>query len=247
MKETNVSRGKGFQYKTKVSGPKTNLFSKSLLKTQNSKQTWPQRVWKLWKQTFFHVVLFVCFPANFCFKLVGPEFVFRVENFFRKRLFSFQKQTFLKNSFLFVFRHTDNPGGKLLFSSRKLTFRNFLFPCEETFVFHSSCRAGSLSRNRPRHTQLQAASPRPPASPHPAAPHPASPHPASPQSTGTATREPASPHIFSVGFAPHQPRHTHRCLLFVVGFALPAAAAAAAAAHFFQKRFDLGREICFFC
>ena len=95
-------------------------------------------------------------------------------------------------------------------------------------------------------TQLQAASPRPPASPHPAAPHPASPHPASPQSTGTATREPASPHIFSVGFAPHQPRHTHRCLLFVVGFALPAAAAAAAAAHFFQKRFDLGREICFF-
>jgi hypothetical protein len=59
---------------------------------------------------------------------VGPEFVFRVEtNLFRKRLFSFQKQTFLKNIFLFVFRHTDNPGGKLLFSSRKLTFRNFCF------------------------------------------------------------------------------------------------------------------------
>ena len=65
-----------------------------------------------------------------------------------------------------------------------------LFPCEETFVFHSSCRAGSLSRNRPRHTQLQAASPRPPASPHPAAPHPASPHPASP-----------SPHATPSGFA----------------------------------------------
>ena len=50
------------------------------------------------------------------FETCGSEFVFRVEaNLFRKRLFSFQKKTFLKNRFLFVFRHTDNPGGKLLF------------------------------------------------------------------------------------------------------------------------------------
>jgi hypothetical protein len=229
-----------------------------LLKTQNSKQTWPQRVWKLWKQTFFHVVLFVCFPANFCFKLVGPEFVFRVEtNFFRKRLFSFQKQTFLKNSFLFVFRHTDNPGGKLLFSSGKLTFRNFCFRVKKRLfsivlvvlghslgtglATHNSKRLRHAHRHRrirQRHIRHRHIRPRhsPPAPPHPASPHPASPHSSGIAASGLATRDPASPHIFSVGFAPHQPRHTHRCLLFVVGFALPAAVAAAAAAHFFQKK-----------
>ena len=100
-KQTFPEENKGFQYKTKVSGPKTNLFSKSLLKTQNSKQTWPQRVWKLWKQTFFHVFLFVCFPANFCFKLVGPEFVFRVEtNLFRKRFFLPKTNLFEKQFFV---------------------------------------------------------------------------------------------------------------------------------------------------
>ena len=94
---------KRFQGKTKVFNTKLKFrdpketFSVKVCKkkTKNSKQTWPQRVWKPWKQTFFHVVLFVCFPANFCFKLVGPEFVFRVEtNLFRKRFFPSKNKPF---------------------------------------------------------------------------------------------------------------------------------------------------------